>query len=155
MCSIPALVCTCLIIHLVTATRFIWSVLELRYQCYSWVFDTYELCYLHGKANNINLKKFANTDSDTCPRIPWGRKRIRTTDVRLLRSVSSTWVAFIIMWTPFVIVVLVDPGDWSGSLFAAAIKLAHCNNSINSIIYGATNPNFREDMWNSSSKLAV
>ena len=90
------------------------------------------------------LRKFANTDSVTCPRIPGGRNRIRTTDVRLLRSVASTWVAFIIMWTPFVIVVLLDPGDWSGSVFAVAITLAHCNSSINSIIYGATNPNFRE-----------
>ena len=65
--------------------------------------------------------------------------RIKTTDLRLLRSIATTWVAFFIMWTPFGIVAIFDTGHWSSSFFAISVLLAHTNSSVNCI----------KDMYNS------
>ena len=100
------------------------------------------VCYiriiLFARRSKQRLRKFCSNSDDS------QLTRIKTTDLRMLRSIAITWLVFIIMWTPFCIIAIFDPGYWSSSFFAFATAFAHSNSSVNSIIYGATNPNFRE-----------
>ena len=70
---------------------------------------------------------------------------IKTTDIRLLKSIGSIWIMFMMMWTPYAIIVMFDfSGSWPQWFFVLSIALAHTNSSINSVLYAATNKNFRE-----------
>ena len=52
---------------------------------------------------------------------------------------------FMTMWTPYATIVLFDfSGSWPQWFFVLSIALAHTNSSINSVLYAATNKNFRE-----------
>ena len=99
------------------------------------------LCYvrilLFARRIKQRLKKFSTSEDAQLT-------RIKTTDMRLLRTIAITWAMFIIMLTPFGVIIVFGAAHWSPSIFAFAIAIAHSNASVNSIIYGATNPNFRE-----------
>ncbi|XP_072018430.1 melatonin receptor type 1B-like [Amphiura filiformis] len=70
---------------------------------------------------------------------------IQRNDMRLLKTVTITWVTFILMWTPFAATLLFDfSGNWPQWAWILVIALAHTNSSINSILYAATNQNFRD-----------
>ncbi|XP_063967503.1 melatonin receptor type 1B-B-like [Lytechinus pictus] len=70
---------------------------------------------------------------------------IRNNDLRLLRSVLTIVVVFFIMWTPYATIVVFDRyATWSRTPHVIAVVMAHMNSCINSIIYGATNKNFRQ-----------
>ncbi|XP_072024927.1 melatonin receptor type 1A-like [Amphiura filiformis] len=81
------------------------------------------------------LTKIGKMDND---------KKIKQTDLRLLRSIATIWVVFILMWAPFTAFVLFFYGTWPKWVFKMAVALAHTNSSINCIIYAATNKHFRE-----------
>ena len=73
------------------------------------------------------------------------RANIRVTDLRLLRSVLTLWIAFSVLWTPYACVLLFDYGfTWPREFYIFAIAFAHLSSSINSIIYGVTHKNFRD-----------
>ena len=72
-------------------------------------------------------------------------KHANQDDFKILRSIGTIWVVFMLMWTPFTIIVFFDRyGEWPQSFYIMAIAFAHANSSINCIIYAATNKNFRE-----------
>ena len=72
-------------------------------------------------------------------------KTIRSHDRRLLRSVFVIVVVFLVMWSPYSVIFIFDRyATWPRTLYVVSILMAHLNSSINSIIYGATNKNFRE-----------
>ena len=99
-------------------------------------------CYLRillfAKRSKRRLKDLAKTDQHA-------HSHIKTTDMRLLKSVGSIWIMFMMMWTPYTTIVLFDTsGSWPQWYFVLSIALAHTNSSINSALYAATNRNFRE-----------
>ena len=70
---------------------------------------------------------------------------IRTTDLRLLRSVLVIWIVFSALWTPYVCVLLFDYDfSWPREFYIFAVALAHLSSSTNSVIYAATNKHFRD-----------
>ncbi len=73
---------------------------------------------------------------------------IDSADLRLLKSILTILVVFLIMWSPYAIIVVFDKNaTWSRGLYVIAVILAHLNSSINSVLYAATNKNFREGYW--------
>ena len=66
-------------------------------------------------------------------------------DIRLLKSILTILIVFLMMWSPYAIIVVFDKNaTWSRSLYVVAVVLAHLNSSANSVLYAATNKNFRE-----------
>ena len=98
---------------------------------------SYVRIFLFSRKTKRRLKNIL--PSDVCP-----RSRIRTTDMRLLKSVGSIWIMFMLMWSPFATVVIFDSGSWSDWFLVVAVALAHTNSCVNSCLYAATNKNFRE-----------
>ncbi|XP_038052427.1 melatonin receptor type 1B-B-like [Patiria miniata] len=83
----------------------------------------------------------AGTSKESQKRVP----RIGNTDIRLLRSVFTIWIVFLVMWSPYAITVLGDTQYlWPTDVYVVAVILAHTNSSINGILYAATNRHFRE-----------
>ena len=99
-------------------------------------------CYLRifmfARRSKQRLKDLTKADRHT-------QNQIKTTDMRLLKSIGSIWIMFMTMWTPYATIVLFDfSGNWPQWYFVLSIALAHTNSSINSVLYAATNKNFRE-----------
>ena len=69
---------------------------------------------------------------------------IQVTDLRLLKTVGTIFITFMLMWTPYAIVLLFNVYHWPQWYWLTAVALAHTNSSVNSILYAATNKNFRE-----------
>ncbi len=96
----------------------------------------YVRIFLFAKKSKQRLKNLTKSD---------GRSQIKTTDLRLLKSIGSIWIMFMLMWTPYATIVIFDfKGNWPQWFFVLSICLAHTNSSINSALYAATNRNFRE-----------
>ncbi|XP_071491133.1 melatonin receptor type 1B-B-like [Diadema antillarum] len=73
------------------------------------------------------------------------QESIRNSDLRLLRSVLTIVIVFLIMWSPYAVIVVFDfKATWPRTVYVVALVMAHMNSCINSIIYGATNRNFRQ-----------
>ena len=73
---------------------------------------------------------------------------IDASDMRLLKSILTILAVFLFMWSPYAIIVVFDKNaTWSRGLYVVAVVMAHLNSSINSIVYAATNKNFREGYW--------
>ena len=70
---------------------------------------------------------------------------IRLTDLRLLRSVLIIWITCTLLWLPYLTVMLFDQrGRWGRTTHVIVYVLAHSSASTNSLIYPATNKNFRD-----------
>ncbi|XP_072029375.1 melatonin receptor type 1B-B-like [Amphiura filiformis] len=93
-------------------------------------------------ATKRELRNITNKDDDKKTRV------IDSSDLRLLKSILTILVVFLIMWSPYAIIVVFDKNaTWSRGVYVVAVILAHLNSSINSILYAATNKNFREGYW--------
>ncbi len=96
----------------------------------------YVRIFFFAKKSKERLKRLTKSDR---------RSQIKTIDLRLLKSIGSIWIMFMLMWTPYSIIVIFDfRGTWPQWFFVLALCVAHTNSSINSAIYAATNRNFRE-----------
>ena len=70
---------------------------------------------------------------------------IKTTDLRLLKSIFTIWIVFGILWVPYSVVALFDyEALWPRWIYIFSIGIAHVSASTNSIIYAVTNKNFRD-----------
>ena len=78
----------------------------------------------------------------------------RSKSVRLARTLSVIFVAYVTCWSPFGVLVVVDPYDsaplW---LYLYTVLLAHSNSCINSVLYGLTNKEFRRGYGSVLTKL--
>ena len=73
------------------------------------------------------------------------RSSIRSTDLRLLKSVLIIWIIFCALWTPYVTLLLVrDVAHLPRAVFILSTGLSHLSSSVNCFVYGLTNQNFRE-----------
>ncbi|XP_072179354.1 melatonin receptor type 1A-like [Diadema setosum] len=71
-------------------------------------------------------------------------KRVRPADLRLARSVLAIVLIYVAMWSPYSLTVLIDHRVVADrKLYIFAFTLAHTNSSINCVIYGLTNQQFR------------
>ena len=69
-------------------------------------------------------------------------------ETRILRATFTIWCMFLIMWSPYALTILFDRNhEWSAVVYAVAMTFAHGNSSINGIIYGVTNKQFRIGYW--------
>ena len=92
---------------------------------------SYVSIFLYARKTQKQLQKYSKTV-------------IQATDLRLLKTLCTIFATFILMWTPLCIILLFDVYHWPQWYWLIAVALAHANSSINSILYAATNKNFRE-----------
>jgi hypothetical protein len=65
--------------------------------------------------------------------------------MRLARTLFIIFIVFTICWTPYAIIVVADVrDDFSQELHIFSILIAHTNSSLNSILYGLSDRNFRD-----------
>ncbi|XP_033646179.1 melatonin receptor type 1A-like [Asterias rubens] len=98
--------------------------------------------FLFVRAHHIKIQAWkSGAPSDGHSPIDGGKK----IDTRLLRTVAIIFIVFLLCWTPYTIIVLSDlHNTYPDELYVAAIIMAHANSSMNSILYGVTNKNFRD-----------
>ncbi|ELU08523.1 hypothetical protein CAPTEDRAFT_123524 [Capitella teleta] len=69
----------------------------------------------------------------------------RQESMRLARTLFIIFAVFAACWTPYAIIVVADRYDtYPMEIHIFSILVAHTNSSLNSILYGLTNANFRE-----------
>ena len=101
----------------------------------------YTKIMLYSRSVKKCLKELQKAD-DVGPGCP---NTIRLTDLRLLRSVLIIWITYTLLWLPYLTVVLFDQkGQWGRTTYVIVNALAHSSSSTNSLIYPATNKNFRD-----------
>ncbi|XP_064621987.1 melatonin receptor type 1B-like [Lineus longissimus] len=72
------------------------------------------------------------------------KNRVRGSDIRLAKTLFIVFVVFLICWSPYALICLLDFQDAAPKvLYVIFIKLAHTNSSLNSVLYAALNENFR------------
>lgn len=65
-------------------------------------------------------------------------------DLRLARSIFIIVIMYLVMWLPFSMTILFDTQKVANrNIYLFTFTLAHMNSSVNCVIYGATNQNFR------------
>lgn len=68
----------------------------------------------------------------------------RNESIQLARSLFIIFVVFFVCWTPYALVVSLDPTDkYAATVHLYTMLFAHANSSLNSIVYGVTNKTFR------------
>ncbi|XP_070572064.1 melatonin receptor type 1B-B-like [Ptychodera flava] len=73
---------------------------------------------------------------------------VKRKDIQLLKTFFAIFIVFFICWGPYAVIVLVDFEDvlpqW---LHIIIITMAHGNSSLNSVLYGVMNKQFREGYY--------
>ena len=73
-----------------------------------------------------------------------GRKW-KNSDTRILKMVVTIWAVFMILWAPYTANVFFDTtASWPDLFFMTSVAMCLSNSSINFIIYGITNKQFRK-----------
>lgn len=63
----------------------------------------------------------------------------------LMKTLFIITLCFLITWTPMLVMIIFDNyNSWSIHFAKSAVAMGHVNSSLNPIIYGATNKNYRE-----------
>ena len=69
---------------------------------------------------------------------------VKKEDMQLAVTLFLTFVAFLIMWMPYTIVMAVDfENRWPKQVYVITVVMGHSNSFLNSVIYGVSNPTFR------------
>ena len=100
----------------------------------------YTKIYFYAKSTQDNLKKYQENE-------PGVKKSsaIKPSDIKLLRSILIIVIMFVTLWAPYAIILLFDTAlYWPRSVLITAVCMAHVSSMVNSIIYAATNKNFRD-----------
>lgn len=70
-------------------------------------------------------------------------------ELQLARTLFIVCIVFLVCWSPYVILVLIDHNDsWSKIAYVITVQMAHTSSSVNSILYGSTNQRFRRGYKN-------
>ncbi|XP_064621102.1 melatonin receptor type 1B-B-like [Lineus longissimus] len=92
------------------------------------------------------------------------RTKDKRESIRLSRTLFVIFVVFAVCWSPYAIIVAADINDaWPREVHLYSILLAHSNSSLNSLVYGITNRQFRRgyrkflrmDRWNMSNTISL
>ncbi|ELU01494.1 hypothetical protein CAPTEDRAFT_197910 [Capitella teleta] len=98
--------------------------------------------FLHVRQSRKAIEEFSSTSAKS------SRSSITTAEVQLAKTLFIIYLVFLICWSPYAVVVLIDIGDhWPKIVYVVAIQLAHTNSSLNSIIYAACNRDFRNGYY--------
>lgn len=113
------------------------------------VFACYVTIYRYVNKTHTTLRRFSSRDkkgTSTSERA--GNRNIlpaKREDVQLAVTLFLTFITFLIMWSPYMTAVAVDfENTWPKQLYVVAISMGHSNSLLNSIIYGVSNPVFRQ-----------
>ena len=70
---------------------------------------------------------------------------ITAQEVKLVKTLFTIWLVFVICWGPWLMILLLDFKDqWPEWIYILAAQMSHFNSSINSLIYAASNKDFCE-----------
>ncbi|KAL3314538.1 Melatonin receptor, partial [Cichlidogyrus casuarinus] len=66
-------------------------------------------------------------------------------NLKLAKTMALIYAGFLFNWGPYVVIISADPYDkFSPYVHGISLIFAHFNSSLNTLIYGFTNPTFRE-----------
>ena len=70
---------------------------------------------------------------------------VKREDMQLAVTLFFTFISFLIMWLPYWTAVAVDhENSWPKQVYVITVTMGHSNSFLNSIVYGVSNPNFRQ-----------
>ncbi|CAC5419943.1 unnamed protein product [Mytilus coruscus] len=117
------------------STLIYWIPLALVFYCY---ISIYLYVRRHRKAFRKQMNKCESINDD----IILARQQ---QDIRMIRTFVLVVIIFILCWVPYFVLVLFDRDEKiSKAVYAFSLGIGHCNSSVNSILYGATNRRFRK-----------
>ena len=111
------------------------------------VFISYTAVYRHVNNSHAALQKFykergktSSTDHKIFNILP-----VKKEDMQLAVTLFLTFIAFLVMWMPYTTVVAIDyKTKWPKQVYVITVVMGHSNSFLNSIIYGVSNPTFRQ-----------
>lgn len=66
-------------------------------------------------------------------------------EVKLVKTLFTVFIIFVICYGPWTVMILIDSKDqFPQWMYVLAVQMAHMNSSLNSIVYAASNKEFRE-----------
>ncbi|XP_072043265.1 melatonin receptor type 1A-like [Amphiura filiformis] len=96
--------------------------------------------YLFAKKSKQRVLKHSSKGSGS----NIGNSKLRDRDIKLLKTVATILAAFMIMWAPYTSDIVFNFYDtWPDWYLQTGVALCLANSSINFIIYGIMNKNFR------------
>ncbi|XP_069120182.1 melatonin receptor type 1A-like [Argopecten irradians] len=97
--------------------------------------------YFYVKKSRLQMEKQMKTQTKKEKK----KSKRQRDNVNLARTFFIVFLTFLICWTPYDLTLFFDRGDrWPSWLYTLFLQIGHFNSSLNSILYGATNRNFRE-----------
>ena len=100
--------------------------------------------YLFTRKSNKNLRESMSNSNKTSSK----ESKVGINEFRIIRSTVTIWAIFLIMWTPYAFVILLDTGyHWKSQVYSFSSIMAHFNSSVNCVLYAVTNQYFRESYW--------
>ena len=70
---------------------------------------------------------------------------VKKEDMQLAITLFLTFVTFMVMWLPYMTAVAVDlQNSWPKQVYVITVTMGHSNSFLNSVIYGVSNPMFRQ-----------
>lgn len=72
-------------------------------------------------------------------------KKLKKSDIQLMKTMFTIFVVFLICWSPYAVTVLADYHDnFPMEVHSSVLMLAHVNSSVNSVLYGVLNKQYRK-----------
>lgn len=110
------------------------------------MFVCYVAIYRFVNNSHTALQRFYSEDKEqTCST---GGKILnihRKEDLQLAITLFLTFITYLVMWSPYMTAAVVDfENSWPKHVYVIAIAMGHSNSFLNSIIYGVSNPIFRQ-----------
>ena len=74
-----------------------------------------------------------------------GAEAVTPQEIKLVKALFTIFIVFIICWIPFWTCAVFDSKDqWPKTVYIIVAQMAHMNSSLNSVIYAASNKDFRD-----------
>lgn len=106
------------------------------------VFISYIKIFIYARRTRRELKRLSGSKC-----LIYGKAKYRSRrqeELQLARTLFCVSVVFLICWSPYATVVLLDYDDkWSKIVYVVVIQMAHTNSSVNFILYWLMNQRFK------------
>lgn len=102
-------------------------------------------CYIRIFLYVLRIRK----ELDKFKKKPTSMERMKNplsaSEILLARSLFIVFATFLVCWGPYASLTLIDIyNTYPKTAYVIAVQMAHLNSSLNALIYGATNKNFRD-----------
>ncbi|KAL5004137.1 hypothetical protein ScPMuIL_017593 [Solemya velum] len=116
------------------------------------VFISYLKIFIYARRTRKELKRISGSKC-----LIYGKSKYksrRQEELQLARTLFCVCIIFLICWTPYATVVVLDYDDrWSKIVYVVVIQMAHTNSSVNFMLYWLMNQRFKRGYQQFASRI--